>query len=114
MKTLKMIDGDTVIENGGTVYIEKKEAVRQRLMNKLRLDKGSWFLNKEIGFPWFEIYNNKSVAERLIRSNAEDILKADPEVTKLTSLEISFDRAERKIKISFEVNTIYGTVEGSL
>jgi len=114
MKTLQMADGDIVFSNGSFVYISDSETIKQRLENTLRLDKGSWFFNPEIGIPWFEIYNKKAVSERLIRSHVERILKTDPEVTTINRLDISFDRKLRKISIIFEVETIYGPTTGGL
>lgn len=113
MKTLQILEGDLVIDSGAPVLLTGNEAVRQRLMNALRLDKGSWYFNPDRGIPWFEIYNKKSVSERLIRSNVERILKADAEVTNIVSLDVTFNRSLRKIEISFEVETKYGTTGGT-
>ena len=114
MKTLQILEGDMVIDSGVPVMLTGNDAVRQRLMNALRLDKGSWYFNPDSGIPWFEIYNKKSVSERLIRSNVEKILMADSEVTNVVSLRVTFNRELRKIEISFEVGTTYGTTGGAV
>ncbi len=114
MKTLKLVNGDLCYENDSFVLIDGKDAVRQRLINAIKLDKGSWFFDPDKGIPWFEIYNKKAVSERLIRSNIEKILKADSEVESVDSLVVSFDRATRMISVTFEVTTIYGKTGGSV
>lgn len=114
MKTLQMVNGDLVFSNSSFVYISDSEAIKQRLENALRLDRGSWFFNPEIGIPWLEIYNKKAVSERLIRSHIERILKSDPEVSAINRIDISFDRKLRKIEVVFEVETIYGPTTGGL
>ncbi|HPI14508.1 MAG TPA: hypothetical protein PL135_07820 [Spirochaetota bacterium] len=114
MKTLLLQDGDLVISGGRFVWLYGRDACRQRLELSLRLDLGSWFLNPDAGVDWWGIYDAKYVSDRLVRSEVERVIKADPEVTALESLTIEFENKERKLRISFTVATIYGTVTGAI
>ena len=114
MKTVKMTEGDILIETGRTEWLEEKECVRQRLMHALKLDKGSWFLGPDGGINWFSIYQQKALSEKLIRSNVERILKADTEVSAVNYITLDYDNNERRLTVKFEVDTIYGTVGGNV
>ncbi|HPA72984.1 MAG TPA: hypothetical protein PKY31_11990 [Spirochaetota bacterium] len=114
MKTVKLIHGDVVIVGGKTAWLSGKECVAQRLANALQLDKGSWFLGPLKGIDWLSIYDEKAVPERLVRGKVESVIAADPEVTKLESMVVEFDKTEREIMVRFKAATIYGIVEGSV
>lgn len=114
MKTLLLQDGDLVISGGRFVWLYGIDACKQRLELSLRLDLGSWFLNPDAGVDWWGIYDAKYVSDRLIRSEVERVLNADPEVTGIESLDIGFDKATRKVTVSFELDTIYGKITGAI
>jgi len=106
MKTLLLQDGDLVISGGRFVWLYGRDACKQRLELS--------FLNPDAGVDWWGIYDAKYVSDRLVRSEVERVIKADPEVTALESLTIEFENKERKLRISFTVATIYGTVTGAI
>lgn len=114
MKTFKLVNGDRVIENGQAVIIESGECLAQRLQNSIRLDKGSWFLDTDKGIEWIDIFGNKSVSARAIYTRIMNILKKDKEVTSVNSINITSDRSERTMLVTFSVNSIYGEVSGTV
>lgn len=114
MKTVKLSDGDLVIASGKPVWLEAAECARQRLINKLRLDKASWFLGPDGGIPWLTIYQQKSVSERLIRSSAQEVLEGDDEVSSVDSITVDFNRSTRRISVAFTASTIWGEVSGTI
>ena len=114
MKTFKLINGDRVIVNGQAVVIQDGECLAQRLQNAIRLDKGSWFLNIDKGIEWMDIFGNKSVSARAIYTRIMNILKKDTEVTSVNSINITSDRSERTMSVTFSVNSKYGEVSGTV
>ncbi|MEW6525094.1 MAG: hypothetical protein AB1444_00335 [Spirochaetota bacterium] len=114
MITWEMQDGDIVLQKGCPVILTENECLRQRLVNKIKLDKGGWFFDPDRGIPWIDIYNNKNVTERLVRSHIQRVLQEDAEVTKVRSINIDFDRASRTLIIYFEVESKYGVVRGNI
>lgn len=114
MITWKMLDGDIVIQNGRPVTIRGNECLRQRLVNKIKLDKGGWYFDPDRGIPWMDIYNSKNVTERLVRSHIQRVLQEDAEVTKVNSITIDLDRTSRTLIIDFEIESIYGVVRGNV
>ena len=112
MKTIAMENGDIALSGGSCTTLSGAYAARQRLVNSLCLDRGSWFLGPDAGISWFDIYNNKSASERMVRAGVTRVLKGDVEVTAVNSIDISFDRGTRTIQVDFSVNTIHGVIEG--
>jgi len=112
MKTFKLINGDIIFKNGGAVMIEGVEALAQRLANGIKLDRGSWFLDVDKGIEWLQILGGKSIRMRFIHARIQNILKNDSEVTAVNYIDIKPNRAERVMKISFGVNSIYGETKG--
>lgn len=114
MKTFKLEQGDRVITNGRAEVISDGECLAQRLQNAIRLDKDSWFLSPGKGTEWLEIFGNKSVSARAIYTRIKNIIEADSEVTSINSIDVSNNRADRSLSVTFSVNSIYGKVEGTV
>ena len=112
MISFKVENGDLAIENGTLFQIKGKDALTQRLVHAIRLDKGSWYFAPNKGIPWVALMGSKAASERLVRSCVEKILKEDSEVISVQSIEVGFDRKSREISTTFSVDTIYGEVEG--
>lgn len=115
MMTFQLDDnGDRIITGGQVSIITDGECLAQRLRNSIRLDKGSWFLDTDKGVEWFDILGYKSVSTRVIYSRILSLLKNDPEVLSVNSINITAERPGRIMSISFSVNSIYGEVSGTI
>lgn len=115
MITFKLDEnGDRIITSGSPAMITDGDCLAQRLKNAILLDKGSWFLDTDKGIEWFDILQYKSVSKRAIYSRILDILKNDSEVTSVENIEITTDRSERTMTVTFSVNSIYGEVSGTV
>lgn len=114
MITWMMQEGDIIFQNGRPVVLTGNECLRQRLINSLKLDRGGWFFDPDKGIPWMDIYNNKNVTERLVRSHIQRVLQEDKEIVKVNSINIDLDRESRTLIINFEVESIYGVVRGNV
>lgn len=114
MKTLKVINGALVRENGRLVEITGAEALAQRLTLALRLDLGSWFLDTSKGVDWFGIYDDKFIYESKAREEVEKVLLADSEVTGINYIEVTMNNAERELSIAFGVSSVYGDIEETI
>lgn len=115
MKTFQLDEnGDRIITGGQIVMITDKECLAQRLKNSIRLNKYSWFLDTDKGIEWPDILGFKSVSTRVIYSRVLNILESDSEVSSVNSIDITADRSERAMSITFSVNSIYGEVTGTV
>ena len=114
MKSMKYQNGNPVRNKGRIVYIEEKDCVRQRLINALKLWKGEWILHSGEVVDWFTLLQDKPASDRKIRAAVDTVLRDDEEVNTVEAIDLSFNNKTRKLDIAFSVQTIYGTVGGTV
>lgn len=114
MKSMLYQNGTPVRKNGRFIYVEEKECVKQRLITALKLWKNEWFLLTGNAIDWYSLLQGKPASDRKIRVAVADILNADSEVSRVESISITYDRDARKLSIDFSVQTLYGTVGGTV
>ena len=89
-------------------FVSESPATIQAVATRLRLFKGEWFLNINSGVPWYQRVLIKPARlneiDRIIRNK---ILQTEG-VKRLTSFDINFDSATRKLSVAFTGETIYG------
>lgn len=116
------IDGDVDLSTGDIRFTTGLEAVAQDLYIALRMYKGEWFLNLEIGVPYLP---NDVVAESdallgqkfsALKSRAafRAAIMSVEGVEEITSLAVTFDASTRELTVSFKVTTVAGTIEGEI
>lgn len=120
MDVLMNEDGTDVVVDPllGVTLVSGKAAVRQGIMFRLRLLLGEWFMNQDIGVPWFqEILGDASkttgVLDRARASFAAAILDT-PGVTGIISMDLSLDGATRKLSVTFNASSAFGDVTGTV
>ncbi len=86
LKNLKMIDG--------------LEEVKQRNRLTLGTRKGEWFLNKLFGIPWIKMLSEGEPPESF-KKEILKVLNKDPAIDEVESIELDFDRRDRKLEIKF-------------
>jgi hypothetical protein len=95
-------------DHDGSV-VEALLQVAQNIETRLRIIYGEWFLNTQIGVPWFDkvFVKNPDVSaiDIIIKSTVEET----PEVVQLLEYSSSIDRAKRKLILSFKALTQYGS-----
>ncbi|HMD69401.1 MAG TPA: hypothetical protein VKF42_11020 [Chitinivibrionales bacterium] len=96
------------INDGGIVA--GKDQVRQNIEDRLRMVYGEWFLNTEIGVPWFDkvLVKNPdlSAIDIILKSTILDTI----EVTELLAYKSALDRTRRKFSVTFTALSIYGNI----
>ncbi len=110
MKAFALKDKDIVLENNRIKLIEGEDALRQRILNKVSMFKGEWFLLPDEGIDWLGILGRKFVNDREMQIELESVLSSDAEVNTINYIDIAFDNEAREVIISFSLNTIYGEV----
>lgn len=80
--------------------VDELEEVKQR--NKLTLGtrKGEWFLNKLFGIPWIKMLSEGESPESF-KKEILKVLNKDPAIDKIESIDLEFDRHDRKLEIEF-------------
>lgn len=109
MKYRALVNGDMQFGVGASgFYINEPNAVAQSVLTRLRLWRGTWFLDENEGVPYIGgVVGRQSLAsaEGVIR---RAILKTEG-VTSIESMSITLDPDERSYKVEATINTIYGT-----
>lgn len=80
------------------------ELLRQRIIQKLRLIQGEWFLNRNIGLPWNDILRSKRISEAGLQQFILQALASVQGVETVDALDVLIDARERTASISFSVN----------
>ncbi len=97
-------DGEHLkILNGDLVLTSLADAVKQHLLQRLRTFRGEWFLDFSIGIPYFQNILVKNPNPDVVDGLLKDEILSTPGVDELLFFELEYDRAVRKLTVSFSV-----------
>lgn len=82
-------------------------AVAQRLRMRLRLWRGEWALDTQVGFPWQRVFGLKGV-ERLTETLLRLAITSCPGVKSLDRFTFAVNPSTRAATLTFTVTTITG------
>jgi hypothetical protein len=102
------LSGDLVIEDGDLALIAGSGAILQSVRTRLGFFFGEWFLDEEVGIPYFESVLVKSPSFVGIRELFRKELLETPGVDEVSLLALRFTSAERKLAVTFRVSTDLG------
>jgi hypothetical protein len=103
---------DIVFINGAApVTTTQQINVAQRLKIMLQTFLGEWFLNTEIGVPYFESIFGKVVNKSSVDLILQNKILSDPGVIEMVSFDSSVDSAARVYTMSFRVRTSEGVTD---
>ncbi len=101
MRTLKLQNDDLVFDGQNSLQlVEGREEAAQSIERVLSTNIGEWFLNIEHGLD-IDIIRNKLVEDDRKRLEIIRALSQDPRFEELKEFNMSFDRKERKLQLSF-------------
>lgn len=116
MFNFKMVAGDIVLDgqNDLALVYDDDEFV-QSLSEILNTNAGEWFLNEDHGLRRYEILGQKFIQNEAADIVSEAIFQHE-DVDRIESLDLDFDRLNRKLSVKFEVvkktgETVQGEVE---
>lgn len=82
----------------------KTEDVQQRLILKTELMKGEWFLDKNEGIPWKEIFSKTGEDQvKMARTTIRNMLNNDKGVVEIKELNVWQDLKTNILNINFKV-----------
>lgn len=93
---LKIIDYDFA-------FTTPEEYIRQKLKIVLSTFKGEWFLNTDVGMPFYQDMLGKNNDLSKIESIFIRAIKSVPEVIKILYIDIDEDKQTRTISVKFAV-----------
>lgn len=108
---LKLDDNnELVIENGDLVFTRGIDAIVQQCRIALQMFQGEWFLNLDVGIPyWEKILGEKpATAIEAARIFFRRELQLVEGVNRVTKLDISYTGTTRSLNVTWQVNTVFG------
>lgn len=107
-------DNDLDVINGNLQLITGDEEIAQLLKNRLLSFRGEWFLNLELGLPYFEQILEKATSLSAIEGIYLKAITETPGVRDIETFRLDFDPATRQIDLSFRARTSNGVIDFNL
>lgn len=107
---LNVASGDLELEGGDLAITEGKDAIEQHIRSNLRAFKGEWFLNLDVGIPYYQEVFRKHQSPVVVDAIFKDAILKSTGVIELTEFDIKFDTETRKLIMNFSVITSDGEV----
>lgn len=83
---------------------DKTKDIKQRLILKIELMKGEWYLNKDEGIPWLEIFSlTGSEQEQMAKNEIKKVLIKDKAVVEIKKLTAKQNIKTNVLEINFMV-----------
>ncbi len=111
MTDIKLNDNnDIAIENNDIVFITSIDEVRQRLLENLNTFKGEWFLDLEMGIPYYQDISKKNIDLNVIESVFKDAILDSPGVLELLDFSLDIDNSSRQLDVNFTARASEGEI----
>lgn len=111
---LDTIEHDLVIVNYDLVLVSGIDQIRQAVKMRLLTIFSEWFLDTRVGIQYFDVVCTKNPNLSLIDSIMKATIIETPGIQSILTYVSELDKGLRKLKITFEANTIYGNINLSL
>lgn len=106
---------DIVFVNGQTTVTKtQSEIVAQRLKITLYTFLGEWFLDTDVGVPYFQQVFGKVRSKAAIDTVFQNIIAADPGVVEIREFTSSMSAGDRGYSMTFKVRVADGSVTDDL
>lgn len=93
-------DGDLEVVDGEVSLVSDQDAIVQNLNIRLRTFLGEWFLDTNVGMPYFEEFLVKKPNRLIIETRIREAVLETPGVVSLTSLEYDLNTTTRNLSIT--------------
>lgn len=102
---------DLVIENGDLQIVDGTEGIKQDILQSLRVFLGEWFLNLDVGLPYFQQILVKNPDQGKVDALILATILAVPGVTGVTKFSFTPNFVERTLRIEFIASVTNGIVD---
>jgi len=105
-------NNDMFLDNKGNIAIvDNAESLRLRVQQRLDTFLGEWFLNRNVGVPYFQIiFNNPEETAVITNIINSEILKED-EIIRLDNVNATFDGNTETYTYNASIASIYSTFD---
>lgn len=106
--------GDLKLTANSLTLTTGTEAIRQHLQCRFQLFFGEWFLDTEVGVPWFQdILGNKS-SFVVVQEVLKGVVLDTPGVLQLLTFNFDYTASTREITLSFQCLSTEGVIDFTL
>jgi hypothetical protein len=109
------LDGnnDIAMVDGGLLLITGIEETRQLLQQTLSFFQADWFLDLNLGLPYFQTILQKATSISAVEGIYLDTIAAVPGVLDIETFNLAFDKTTRRADVTFRVVTSNGILDFS-
>ena len=107
---IDLSSGDLAIENGDLVLVSGADELVQLLRTRLLWFYGEYKFNTSLGVRYFEDILVKNPNVPNIETLLKNVIAETDGVNKITSFRMDYNAQQRTASISFEVDSVYGTL----
>lgn len=105
-------DGDILLDEQGLHFVSGTDAIVQAARFRLLLFKGEWFLNQDIGVPYFE----ELIGDASKRAGVEDRARAAfaaaildvPGIETILQLDVKKNNTSRTLTVTWQARAAFG------
>lgn len=101
---------DVQVVNGDLLLVDGKAAIKQHVIQRLRIFLGEWFLDNTIGLPFFDQILVKNPDKSKIDAIILNTILGTPGIQQVSTYSVDSDFTRRMLRVNFEAMTISGTV----
>lgn len=106
--------GDILVTDNRLTLTEGLEAIRQHLWVKLQIFLGEWFLDNEIGVPWFRDVLIKNPSFVVVQQVLKDQILTTQGVLELLEFDFELNTTTRVATLNFKARCDDGIIDFTL
>lgn len=105
--------GDLELTSAGDdlVLVDGGEAIAQDVRTRLRTFQGEWFLNPDIGMPYFQKILGQKPRYAFLVAIFTDAISQTPGIIKISDLVLDFNGEDRILSVNFKADSTAGPIE---
>lgn len=101
-------DGDIVLDENGLHFVSGLDGIVQAVRYRLSLFRGEWFLNLDVGVPWYDEIIGEHFDEALVRRRVAEAINDVEGIVEITELTAKYDNKTRTISVTWAARTLFG------
>ena len=106
-------NGDLAVVNNSLVLVDGADAIRQHLQVRFGLFLGEWFLDEELGVPWFRDVLVKNPSFVVVQEVLKGVILDTPGVVELERFSFDYDPLTRVATLAFRCLSTDGFIDFS-
>lgn len=103
--------GDLAFTDNELTLVIGADEVTQRVTQRLRTFRGEWFLDLDIGVPYYQEILIKNPSDTIVEGRLKAEITETPGVLEIELFELEIDAAERVATVETRILSVDGPIE---